>query len=75
MNFHDPKWKKEITISLPAFQWYSIFCTSCLGLKHPSTKEPSRDSAHSFFKKIYHTLAAESLLSPGDIKHISDTFY
>lgn len=75
MNFHDLKWKKEITISLPAFQWYSIFSTACLGLQHPAAKEPSRDSAFTFFNKLYQILETESLLSKYNITHIKNTFY
>ncbi|MBA7486133.1 hypothetical protein ES705_50243 [subsurface metagenome] len=75
MNFHDSNWKKKLTISLPAYQWYSIFSSTCLGLKHPAAKEPSRESAFAFFNKIYQILEEESLLSKFDITHIKNTFY
>lgn len=75
MNFHDPNWEKNITVTMPAYRWWSIHNTTCLGLRHSSSKKASRDSALEFFRTIEEKLLDEKILSISDINHIQNTFY
>lgn len=75
MNIKDPNWNKDITITLPAFQWLGIHGNTCLGLRHPENKGPSRALVISFLIKLEGMLLEESLLTPEDISYIHKTGY
>ena len=75
MNTQDPNWKKDITITLPAYQWLTVHGNACLGLRHPENTRSSRGPTITFLVKLEGLLLHKSLLTPDDITHIHKTGY